>query len=281
MKSYKPTTKSRRQMTGISFRDVLTGDSPLKSLTSGFKRDVGRNNRGRLTVRHKGGGHKRMFREVDFMYDKKDIPAVVETIEYDPNRTGFIARVCYKDGERRYVLAPKSVKVGDTFLVSEKAGVVVGNRLPLKHMPIGTFVYNIEIKPGGGAALARSAGNFAEVIALEGGGANIKLPSTEVRKISENAWASVGAVSNDENWLVTIGKAGRSRWLGIRPTVRGSAMNPVDHPYGGGEGKQGRGRRRAITKWGKPVGKGQKSRRAKKYSNIFIVSRRKVGKSRS
>ncbi|KKU69938.1 MAG: 50S ribosomal protein L2 [Parcubacteria group bacterium GW2011_GWA2_47_21] len=281
MKSYKPTTKSRRQMTGISFRDVLTGDSPLKSLTSGFKRDVGRNNRGRLTVRHKGGGHKRMFREVDFMYDKKDIPAVVETIEYDPNRTGFIARVCYKDGERRYVLAPKSVKVGDTFLVSEKAGVVVGNRLPLKHMPIGTFVYNIEIKPGGGAALARSAGNFAEVIALEGGVANIKLPSTEVRKISENAWASVGAVSNDENWLVTIGKAGRSRWLGIRPTVRGSAMNPVDHPYGGGEGKQGRGRRRAITKWGKPVGKGQKSRRAKKYSNIFIVSRRKVGKSRS
>ena len=155
-----------------------------------------------------------MFREVDFMYDKKDIPAVVETIEYDPNRTGFIARVCYKDGERRYVLAPKSVKVGDTFLVSEKAGVVVGNRLPLKHMPIGTFVYNIEIKPGGGAALARSAGNFAEVIALEGGVANIKLPSTEVRKISENAWASVGAVSNDENWLVTIGKAGRSRWLG-------------------------------------------------------------------
>lgn len=267
-------------MTGISFRELLSGASPLKSLTSGFKRDVGRNNRGRLTVRHKGGGHKRLFREVDFLYDKKDIPAVVETIEYDPNRTGFIARVCYKDGERRYVLAPKSVKIGDNFLVSEKAPVAPANRLPLKHIPIGTFVYNIEIKPAGGAVLARSAGNFAEIIALEGGFANVKLPSTEVRKISENAWASIGAVSNDENWLVTIGKAGRSRWLGIRPTVRGSAMNPVDHPYGGGEGKQGRGRRRAITKWGKPVGKGQKSRRVKKYSNVFIVSRRKVGSKR-
>jgi large subunit ribosomal protein L2 len=277
MKFYKPTSKSRRHMSTVSFGETLTVSDPHKALTKGYKRSVGRNSQGRLTTRHKGGGHKRIFRDVDFKYDKIDIPATVLTLEYDPNRSGFIALICYKDGEKRYILVPKGLNVGDPIIVSENAPLKPGNRLPIKKIPVGTFVYNIELKPKGGAVIARSAGNYAEVIANEGGYVSLKMPSTEVRKVSENAWASVGQVSNEENWLVNIGKAGRSRWLGIRPTVRGTAQNPVDHPYGGGEGRQGRGTRRAKTRWGKPVGKGQKSRRAKKYSNVAIVSRRKVG----
>ena len=268
-------------MTTISYGEILTVAEPHKALTGGFMRHVGRNNRGRLTTRHKGGGHKRLFRDIDFTLEKRDIPAIVETIEYDPNRTGFVALVCYKDGERRYVLLPKSLKVGDTFLISENAPVTPGNRLPLKKIPVGTFIYNVELKQFGGAKIGRSAGNYAEVIGHDNGYAHIKMPSTEVRKIIDTAWASVGEVSNEENRLVNIGKAGRSRWLGIRPTVRGSVMNPVDHPYGGGEGRQGRGLRFAKTRWGKHVGKGQKSRTPKKYSNVFIVSRRKVGKNRN
>ena len=280
MKTYNPTSKSRRHMSTVSYRGVLTVSEPHKALTAGFKRDVGRNSFGRLTTRHKGGGHKRLYRFVDFSYDKFDIPATIETVEYDPNRTAFIALVCYKDGERRYVVVPKSLKVGDSFIVSENAPLKTGNRVPLKKVPVGTFVYNVELKPKGGAKIARSAGNYAEVVAIEGGYVNFKMPSSEVRKVLENAWASIGEVSNEENHLVNIGKAGRSRWLGIRPTVRGSAQNPVDHPYGGGEGRQGRGLRRAKTRWGKPSGKGQKTRRAKKYSNMFLVSRRKVGKKK-
>jgi large subunit ribosomal protein L2 len=241
---------------------------------------MGRNNRGRITTRHKGGGNKRMYRDVDFVYNKKDIPAKITTIEYDPNRTAFIALAVYADGEKRYVVVPKSVKAGDSFLVSEKAEIKLGSRLPLRNIPVGTFVYNIEIKPEGGAKLVRSAGNYAEVIAHDEGYAQIKLPSSEVRKIIDTAWACVGEVSNDENWLQNLGKAGKSRWMGIRPTVRGTAMNPVDHPHGGGEGRQGRGRRRAISIYGKPTGKGQKSRKPKKYSNRLIVSRRKVGKKK-
>jgi large subunit ribosomal protein L2 len=229
-------------------------------------------------MRHKGGGVKKLYRDVDFTYNKKDIPGRVETIEYDPHRSGFIARVVYQDGERRYVLAPKSVKVGDTFLVSKSAKVAPGNRLPLSAIPVGTFLYNIELQPGAGARIARSAGIYAELVAKDAGFAQIKMPSTEVRKVSDAAWASIGAVSNEEHHLVTLGKAGRSRKMGIRPTVRGTAMNPVDHPHGGGEGRQGRGRRRAVSLWGKPTGKGQKTRRAKKYSNKFIVTRRRVGK---
>ena len=267
-------------MTTISYGEVLSASKPHKGLTYGRMRHVGRNNRGRLTTRHKGGGHKRLFREIDFVYDKHDIPAVIETIEYDPNRSGFISLVCYKDGERRYVLLPKSLKVGDSFIVSETAPLKPGNRLPLKKIPVGTFVYNVELKMGGGAKVSRSAGNYAEVIAQDAGYTHIKLPSTEIRKIIDTAWASIGEVSNEENHLVNIGKAGRSRWLGIRPTVRGSAQNPVDHPYGGGEGRQGRGLRFAKTRWGKHVGKGQKSRTPKKYSNVFIVSRRRVGKGK-
>lgn len=278
MKFYKPTTKSRRHMSTLSFRDHLTRSEPEKALTRGFKRSVGRNHHGRITTRHKGGGHKRLYREIDFMYNKRDIPATIQSVEYDPNRTGFIGLAVYKDGEKRYALLPKSVKVGDTFVVSEKAEVKPGNRMALKNIPVGTFVYNIELKPHGGAKVARSAGIHAEVIALDGGFAHIKMPSTEVRKIHAESYATIGEVSNEESRLVNIGKAGRSRWLGIRPTVRGTAMNPVDHPYGGGEGRQGRGTRRAKSMWGKPTGKGQKTRTPKKYSNVFIVSRRKVGK---
>ncbi len=278
MKTYKPYTKSRRNMTTLPYRELLSGDRPTKSLMKGKKQHAGRNAFGRVTTRHQGGGHKKSYRDVDFSYNKKDVPAKVETIEYDPYRTGFIARVCYADGERRYVLAPKDLKVGDTFSVSESAPIKVGNRLPLGKLPTGTFVYNIEIKPGAGAKIARSAGNYAEVVAHDAGFAQLKMPSTEIRKVSDNAWASIGAVGNENSRLVKFGKAGRSRWMGIRPTVRGTAMNPVDHPHGGGEGRQGRGLRRAKSLWGKPTGKGQKTRTPKKYSNVFIVSRRKVGK---
>jgi large subunit ribosomal protein L2 len=280
MKNYRPTTKSRRNMSTISYGKYLTTNDPEKSLTHGFKRKVGRTSFGLNTTLHKGGGNKRLYREIDFTYEKKDIPAKILSVEYDPNRTGFIALVVYADGTKRYVLVPKSLKVGDTFLVSEKADVKPGNRLPLSKIPVGTFVYNVELKLDGGAKIARAAGNYAEVIAHDAGFAHVKMPSSEVRKVIETAWASIGEVSNEENRLVNLGKAGRSRWLGIRPTVRGSAMNPVDHPYGGGEGRQGRGTRRAKSIYGKPTGKGQKSRRAKKYSNVFIVSRRKVGKKK-
>ena len=268
-------------MSTLPYKELLSGDKPMKSLLLSKKRQAGRNNAGRITTRHQGGGHKRRMRNVDFTYAKKDIPARVETIEYDPYRTGFIARVVFADGERRYVLAPKDLKVGDTFVVSEKAPIKVGNRMPLGRIPSGTFVYNIELKVGAGARLARSAGNYAEVVAHDAGYAQLKMPSSEVRKVSDLCWATIGAVSNENSRLVKYGKAGRSRWKGIRPTVRGTAMNPVDHPHGGGEGRQGRGLRRAKSMWGKPTGKGQKTRTPKKYSNVFIVSRRKVGKKRS
>lgn len=278
MKTYKPTTKSRRHMSGINFRKVITTDVPEKSLTSGFKRGSGHNKHGRITTRHKGGGHKRLFRAIDFSYDKYDIPFTIKTIEYDPNRSGFIGLAVYRDGEKRYVLLHNSARVGDTYIASEKAPLIVGNRLPLGNITVGTFVYNVELKHGGGAKIARSGGDYVEVLAKEGGYVDLKMPSSEIRKVPANAWASIGEVSNNENRLINIGKAGRSRWLGIRPTVRGTAQNPVDHPHGGGEGRSGRGRRRAVSIYGKPTGKGQKSRRAKKYSNKFIVSRRKVGK---
>lgn len=280
MKTYKPTTPSRRHQTTVPYKGVLTKKKPEKSLTKGFKRSVGRNNQGRITTRHKGGGHKRSYRIVDFKYNKYEIPAKITSIEYDPNRNAFIGLAVYKDGEKRYAIVPKTVKVGDTFVVSEKAPVTVGNRLPLKLIPVGTFVYNVEIKPGNGAKLVRSAGSYGQVVANDLGYANIKMPSTEIRKVSENAWACIGEVSNAEYKLQNFGKAGRSRWKGIRPTVRGTVMNPVDHPHGGGEGRQGRGIRRAKSLWGKPTGKGQKTRTPKKYSNMWIVSRRKVGKKK-
>ena len=278
MKNYKPTTPGQRGMSRVHYRKLLSGHRPEKSLMGGGKRTGGRNARGRITVRHHGGGHKRQHRMVDFAYNKKNIPAKITSVEYDPHRSAFIGLAVYADGEKRYVVVPQRVKPGDTFLVSEEAPVTLGNRLPLSKIPVGAFVYNIELSPGRGAALVRSAGSFAEVVAQDAGYTHVKLPSTEVRRVIGTAWASIGEVSNEEYRLQVFGKAGRSRWKGIRPTVRGTAMSPVDHPHGGGEGRAGRGHRRQRTKWGKPAGKGQKTRRPKKYSNVYIVSRRRVGK---
>ncbi len=280
MKIYKPGTPGQRGRTQIAYGDILTVQKPLKSLTSGRKKGAGRNNQGRITMRHKGSGAKRRDRHIDFLMAKHGVPGIVKTVEYDPNRSAFIGLVAYKDGDRRYMVLPQGVTVGVEVTVSETAPIKPGNRLPLKQIPIGTFIYNIELKPMGGAKMVRSAGSFAEVIAQDSGYTHVKMPSTEIRKVPQTCWASVGAVSNDEHHLVNLGKAGRSRHMGRRPKVRGSAMNPVDHPHGGGEGRQGRGLRRAKTMWGKPSGKGQKTRTPKKYSNYLIVTRRKVGKKR-
>lgn len=280
MKSYKPTSAGRRDSSVVEYKKKLTStkSNPLKSLTQGKHSTGGRNSDGRTTNLYRGGGNKRTYRLIDFKYDKKDVPATVETIEYDPNRSGFIALLCYADGERRYILAPQDLKAGDTIVVSETAKVKAGNRLPLAAIPVGTFVYNVEINPGAGARLGRSAGNHVEVVAQDGHHTSIKMPSSEIRKVLNTAWASIGSVSNEENRLVRIGKAGRARHMGLRPKTRGSAKNAVDHPHGGGEGKSPRGHRRARTKQGRPTGKGQKTRSPKKYSNKLIVSRRKPGR---
>jgi large subunit ribosomal protein L2 len=282
VKTYKPTSAGRRGGSVIEYKKKLTStkNSPKKSLTKGKRSTGGRNSQGRITTHYRGAGNKRKYRDIDFKYDKKDIPAKIETIEYDPYRSGFIALVLYKDGERRYILAPQAMKEGDEFIVSDSAKARLGNRLPLGNVPVGTFVYNIELKPGAGARLARSAGNYAEVVAHDAGYTTLKMPSTEIRKVLSTAWASVGEVSNEEHRLVTIGKAGRARKMGLRPKTRGAARNAVDHPHGGGEGKSPRGHRRSRTKQGRPTGKGQKTRSPKKYSNKLIVSRRKVGKRR-
>lgn len=282
MKKFKPTSPSRRNMSTIKYKDFLTASKPNKSLTKGFKRKMGRNNIGRITTPHKGGGNKRLYRDIDFVYNKKDIPAKIESVEYDPNRSGFIGVVLYKDGERRYVLIPQSMKVGDEFVVGENVKVQKGNRMPLSNIPVGTFIYNIELQLEGGSRLVRSAGNYAEIIAqdVDAKVTHIKLPSTEVRKVTSVAWASIGEVSNPENKLRNAGKAGRSRHRGIRPTVRGTAMNAVDHPHGGGEGRQGVGLRRGPkTRQGK-LAYGVKTRRPKKYSNPMIVSRRKTKRNK-
>src|SRR3989338_7772788 len=281
MKKFKPTTPSNRTTILPTFKGVLTASKPHKHLVHGGKRRVGRSTSGRISARHKGGGHKRLLRDVDFFYNKKDIPARVETIEYDPNRGGFIALVCYKDGERRYVLAPTSLKVGQTFIVSEKAPIAVGNRTVLKNIPVGTFVFNVELTPEGGAKIARAAGNYVEVVAVADGYAHLKMPSGEIRTVPEGSWVSIGQVSHEERKLRSLGKAGRSRWLGIRPTVRGSAMNPVDHPHGGGEGRQGIGLRRGPKNTYGKTWFGIKTRKPKKYSNTFIIARRKTARQRS
>jgi large subunit ribosomal protein L2 len=279
MKTYHPSTPSRRNTVTIDYRKVLSGDKAEKSLTHGFKRSMGRNNQGRITTQHKGGGNKRLYRDVDFRLNKMDIPAKITTIEYDPNRTAFIGVAVYADGEKRYIVLPKTAKVGDKFVIGATAPIAEGNRTILARIPVGTFVHNIEIKAGGGAKLVRSAGAYAQVVANDAGYTSIKMPSSEVRKIDEKCFATIGEVSNSDHHLVKYGKAGRSRWRGIRPTVRGSVMNPVDHPYGGGEGKQGRGTRRPKTRHGKVTG-GRKTRTPKKYSNHLVVTRRKVGKKR-
>jgi large subunit ribosomal protein L2 len=280
MKKYKPTSAGRRDGSVIEYKKKLTStaSNPLKALTKGGRSTGGRNSFGRTTNLYRGGGNKQTYRLIDFKYNKKDIPARVETIEYDPNRTGFIALIVFKDGERRYILAPQGLVQHDEVITSETAKVKVGNRLPLSAIPIGTQVYNVEIKPGAGAKIARSAGNYVEVVAHDGGYTLLKMPSTEIRKVISTSWASIGAVTNEENRLVDLGKAGRSRHRGLRPKNRGSARNAVDHPHGGGEGRSPRGHRRARTKQGRPTGKGQKTRSPKKYSNVFIVERRKPGR---
>ncbi len=276
IKKYKPTTKSRRAMTGINYREVITTNEPHKALTKGRKRHVGRNNNGRITAPHKGGGHKRLYRDIDFKLDKINIPAKIETVEYDPNRSAFISLVCYADGERRYIVIPQGVSVGDKIITSAEAPLTPGNRLPLVNISVGTFVYNVEIKPGNGAKMIRSAGSYAQVTAHNNGRTQLKMPSGEIRTVSDKCFASIGSVSNPDYQLVNLGKAGRSRWKGIRPTVRGSAMNPVDHPHGGGEGRQGIGLRRGPkTRYGKQA-YGVRTRTPKKYSNYAIVTRRKT-----
>lgn len=280
IKKYKPTSAGRRDGSVIEYRKKLTStkNRPQKRLVKGMKSTGGRNSQGRTTTWYRGAGNKRKYRDVDFKFDKKDVPAKVETIEYDPYRSGFIALVLFKDGARRYILAPQSLKVGMEVVASETAKVTAGNRLPLSNIPVGTFVFNVELKPGAGAKLARSAGNFAEVVAQDGGYTTLKMPSTEIRKILSTCWASIGEVSNEEHRLVSIGKAGRARHMGLRPKTRGSAKNAVDHPHGGGEGRAPRGHRRQRTKQGRPTGKGQKTRRPKKYSNRLIVQKRKPGR---
>lgn len=267
-------------MTVIEYKKKLssTENRPHKALVKGKNSSGGRNSQGRTTMWYRGNGNKRKYRQIDFRFDKKNVPARIESIEYDPYRTGFIALALYQDGERRYILVPQRVKVGDTFVVSETAKIETGNRLPLAKIPVGTFVYAVELKPGRGAAIARAAGNYAEVVAQDNDYTQLRLPSSEIRKIISTAWASIGEVSNEENRLVSIGKAGRARHMGLRPKTRGTAKNAVDHPYGGGEGVQPRGHKRARTAQGRPTGKGQKTRRPKKHSNKFIVSRRKLGK---
>jgi large subunit ribosomal protein L2 len=280
IKKYNPTSAGRRDGSVIDYKQKLTStkSNPLKSLTKGKRSTGGRNSDGRITTHYRGGGNKRTYRLIDFKYNKHDVPATVETLEYDPNRSGFVALICYADGERRYVLAPQKLAAGDEVMTSETAKVKVGNRLPLHAIPVGTFVYNVEINPGAGARLARSAGNYAEVVAQDPSHTTLKMPSSEVRKVQRTSWASVGSVSNEEYRLVSIGKAGRARHMGLRPKVRGTAKNAVDHPHGGGEQKSPRGHRRQRTKQGRPTGKGQKSRSPKKYSNKLIVLRRKLGK---
>lgn len=275
IKRLKPTTPSRRHMTVLNFKEKLTGDAPYKPLLKSLKKHAGRNSKGRITVRHRGGGAKKLYRMVDFKRDRISIPAKVETIEYDPYRNAFIGLVLYKDGERRYILMPDGLKPNDEIITEDNAPIKTGNRLRLKNIPVGTPVYNIEINPDQGGKLVRSAGSKASVMGLEGKYAILKFPSSEVRKVLADCFASVGVVSNSEFRTITIGKAGRKRHLGFRPTVRGTAMNPVDHPYGGGEGRQPRGTKRPKTKWGKVTG-GRKTRKKKKWSNKLILKRRKT-----
>lgn len=272
VKKYKPTTPGRRHATVSDF-SVLTKKRPEKSLTRPLKRDAGRNVNGRITRRHSGGGHKRLYRIIDFKRLKDGIPAKVEAIEYDPNRNARIALVSYKDGKKSYIIAPLKLKAGDTVISGEKADIKVGNALPLKNIPTGTIIHNIELKEGKGAELVRSAGGYAQLLAKEGKYANIKLPSGEVRLVELNCRACIGQIGNTTHEIIQLGKAGRKRWLGIRPTVRGTAMNPVDHPHGGGEGKNKSSGRNPVTPWGKPT-LGYRTRKKNSKTDKYIIRRR-------
>ncbi|MBO1264782.1 50S ribosomal protein L2 [Proteiniclasticum sp. SCR006] len=272
IKSYKPTTPSRRNMTSNAFVEITT-DKPEKSLLVAKNRTGGRNAQGKITVRHRGGGAKRKYRIIDFKRNKDGIPARVATIEYDPNRSAFIALVVYADGEKRYILAPLGVKVGDVLVSGKDADIKPGNALPLLNIPVGTFIHNIELAAGKGGQMVRSAGTSAQLMAKEGNYATLRLPSGEMRYVRIECRATVGTVSNTTHEIIKIGKAGRKRHMGIRPTVRGSVMNPVDHPHGGGEGKAPIGRPAPVTPWGKPA-LGYKTRKNKKYSDRLIIKGR-------
>ena len=272
IKTYNPNTPSRRQMTGSDFSEI-TKTAPEKSLVVSLSKNSGRNNQGKITVRHRGGGNRRKYRLVDFKRKKDGIAAKVIGIEYDPNRTANIALICYADGEKAYILAPAGLKVGMKVMSGAEAEVRPGNCLPLSAIPVGTMVHNIELYPGKGGQLVRSAGNGAQVMAKEGKYATLRLPSGEMRMVPINCRATIGVVGNGEHNLINIGKAGRKRHMGIRPTVRGSVMNPNDHPHGGGEGKTGIGRPGPCTPWGKPA-LGLKTRKKNKQSNKLIVRRR-------
>ena len=272
IKSYNPYTPSRRNMTGYDFNEI-TASKPEKSLTTSLKKHAGRNAQGNITVRHRDGGSRRKYRIIDFKRNKDGIPATVKTIEYDPNRTANIALVCYADGEKRYILAPVGLKVGQTIMNGETAEVKVGNCMQLKDMPVGTQIHNIEMHPGHGGQLVRAAGVSAQLMAKEGKYAILRMPSGEMRMVPVVCRASIGQVGNTEHNLVNIGKAGRKRHMGIRLTVRGSVMNPNDHPHGGGEGKAPVGRPGPCTPWGKPA-LGYKTRKKNKHSNKMIIRRR-------
>jgi len=272
IKKYNPYTPSRRHMTSSDFSEI-TKKSPEKSLVVSLKKNSGRNNQGKITVRHRGGGHKIKYRMIDFKRNKDGIPAKVTAIEYDPNRTANIALIVYADGEKSYILAPNKLSVGDTLMSGATAEVRIGNALPLANIPVGSQIHNIEMKPGKGGQLVRSAGNVAQLMAKEGKFATLRLPSGEMRMVPIECKATLGQVGNIDHELVTIGKAGRKRNMGIRPTVRGSVMNPNDHPHGGGEGKAPIGRPSPMTPWGKPA-LGLKTRKKKKKSNKYIVRKR-------
>ena len=270
-KAYTPGTRHR----SVSDCTELSKTRPEKSLTRSLHRAKGRNNRGVITCRHRGGGHKRLYRQIDFRRNKYDMNAEVRTIEYDPNRNARIALVQYEDGEKRYILQPTGLQVGDTIIASTSAPNAIGNALPLAAMPLGVQIHNIEVHPKKGGQLVRSAGGVAQLVAKEGDFVTVRLPSGEVRLLNNQCWATIGQVGNSEVMNLSMGKAGRSRWLGKRPTVRGSVMNPVDHPHGGGEGRCPVGRSQPMTPWGKPA-LGRKTRARKKYSDSLILRRRKV-----
>lgn len=273
IKQYKPTTPSRRKMQTLVGETTVKRSRPVRSLTRPLKKTGGRNNTGRVTMRHRGGGHKRRYREIDFRRDKPGVPAKVAAIEYDPNRSANIALLHYADGEKRYILAPRGLNVGDVVLSGDEAQVRPGHAMPLERMPLGTLVHNIELEPGRGGQLVRSAGTAAQLLAKEGKYCHVRLPSGEVRLILSRCMATVGQVGNVEHSNVSLGKAGRRRWLGRRPCVRGVAMNPNDHPHGGGEGKSPIGRKSPVTPWGKPT-LGRRTRRVKKSDAMIVRARR-------
>jgi large subunit ribosomal protein L2 len=272
LKHYKPVNSSQRGLILIDRSELWKG-APVKALTEGLRKTGGRNHDGRITTRHIGGGHKRRYRLIDFKRTKRDMEAVVERLEYDPNRTSFIALVKYADGEQSYILAPQRLQAGAKIVSAEKADIKPGNAMPLKNMPVGTIIHNVEMKPGKGGQLARSAGTYIQLVGRDGVEAILKLSSGEVRKVNGECMATVGALSNPDQKNINLGKAGRKRWMGVRPTVRGVAMNPIDHPHGGGEGRTSGGRH-PCTPWGKPT-KGKKTRNRKKASTSQIIRRRK------